>query len=345
MHIHYVIQALLLLSVWCLMCWQAGGEWYAQHIYPVLSRGLSFFSSLFPFSVGDVFIYGSILGLILYAGITLVRRRGVKRMLRCEIVYLIWVYIWFYLAWGLNYYRASFYERVGVQRRAYAEEDFKKFLAAYADSLNAAYSLAMSLSTETVEKELKAIYRDAIAPKYGLATPAEHLRAKRMLVSPLMSAVGVSGYIGPFFSEYNLSRDLLPVQFPSTCAHEMAHVLGIANEAEANFYSYRVCTRSAHREIRFSGYFSLLPYVLSNARRALPKEEYTAWLNGLRPEIIELHQRKAAHWQALYNPMVGALQDALYNLYLKGNRIPSGTANYSEVIALIMAEKVATGNE
>lgn len=344
MRVRYVIQTLLLLSVWCLMHWPEGAEWYARHVYPLLSCGLSFFSSLFPFPVGDVFIYGSVLGLLLYAGFVLVRCRGVKWMLRREIVYLAWVYVWFYLAWGLNYYRADFYERAGVQRQSYSEADFKKFLAAYTDSLNAAYCPAMELPAETVEDDLKAIYRDAVAPKYGLAVPPGHLRAKWMLVSPLMSAVGVSGYIGPFFSEYNLNRDLLPVQFPSTCAHEMAHVLGVANEAEANFYSYRACTRSAHREIRFSGYFSLLPYVLSNARRVLPKEEYAVWVDGLRPEIIELRKRQAAHWQALYSPVAGAFQDAVYNLYLKGNRISSGTANYSEVIALVMAEEAAADN-
>ena len=33
------------------------------------------------------------------------------------------------------------------------------------------------------------------------------------------------GYMGPFFTEFNLNGQLLPVQYPATYAHEMAHSL------------------------------------------------------------------------------------------------------------------------
>ena len=82
------------------------------------------------------------------------------------------------------------------------------------------------------------------------------------------------GYMGPFFTEFNLNGQLLPVQYPATYAHEMAHALSISNEAEANLYSYLICTSSSVPEIRFSGYFSLLPYVLSNAYVALDKDSF-----------------------------------------------------------------------
>ena len=39
------------------------------------------------------------------------------------------------------------------------------------------------------------------------------------------------------------------------------------------------------------------------------------------------------------SPVSSAMQaqDVVYNLFLKGNKIPTGTANYSEVIALLIA--------
>ena len=37
------------------------------------------------------------------------------------------------------------------------------------------------------------------------------------------------------------------------------------------------------------------------------------------------------------NSLIGEAQDVVYNLFLKGNKIPAGTANYSEVIALLIA--------
>ena len=158
-----------------------------------------------------------------------------------------------------------------------------------------------------------------------------------MLFSRLMSGVGVMGYMGPFFTEFNLNGKLLPVQYPATYAHEMAHVLSISNEAEANLYSYLICTSSSVPEIRFSGYFSLLPYVLSNAYVALDKDSFEAWKKRLRPEIKDLYNEKVAYWQSLYSPLIGEAQGVVYNLFLKGNKIPAGTANYSEVIALLIA--------
>lgn len=78
--------------------------------------------------------------------------------------------------------------------------------------------------------------------------PSGHLRAKPMLISPMMSSVGVLGYMGPFLNEFNLNRDLLAVQYPFTYAHEMAHVLGISNEAEANLYGFLVARIQRYRK-------------------------------------------------------------------------------------------------
>lgn len=105
----------------------------------------------------------------------------------------------------------------------------------------------------------------------------------------------------------------------------------------ANLYSYLICTGSSVPEIRFSGYFSLLPYALSNAYVALDKDAFEAWKKRLRPEIKDLYNEKVAYWQSLYSPLIGEAQDVVYNLFLKGNKIPTGTANYSEVIALLIA--------
>ena len=78
-----------------------------------------------------------------------------------------------------------------------------------------------------------------------------------MLWSRLMSRVAVTGYMGPFFTEFNLNQELLSVEYPFTYAHELAHRLGIASEAEANLYAYLVTSAAQEPAIRFSGYFSM----------------------------------------------------------------------------------------
>lgn len=332
----WAVLIILLLLVWSVMLFPVLGEWYAVNLYPVFSAVLGGFSSCFPFSIGDGLIYGSILGLIIYWGYMLLKRRSWKKMVGRTFEYLVFLYIWFYLAWGLNYFRADFYTRTQLSPASYSAEKFRSFLTAYTDSLNVSFVSVAKLDTGKVAEEVKTGYH-LIAPRFGMKQPKDYMRAKPMLFSSCMSGVGVLGYMGPFFNEYNLNRDLLPVQYPFTYAHEMAHVLGISSEAEANLYGYLVCTSSKVPEIRFSGYFSLLPYVLGNAYQLLGKEEFGKWLETLSPEVKALYNQKVAYWEDLYNPWVGELQDTVYNWFLKGNRISSGKKNYSEVVGLLIA--------
>lgn len=309
-------------------------EWYAQTVYPIVSNALSWVSSFFPFSVSDAFVCVSVVGLSMYTVLNV--RRSPWKTLGKVGLYLLGVYLWFYLSWGLNYFREPFYQRAGIETLPYDSAAFETFLAKYTEQLNASYIPDIKIDTSRFAEEIKEQYR-GIALRFGMKLPRNYHKAKPMLLPSVMGAAGVLGYIGPFFNEATLNADLLPVQYPSTYAHEMAHVLGIAGEGEANFYAWLVCTSSSVPEIRFAGWFSIFPYLVGNARRALPPERFEAWVAGIRPEVKKLYNDKNAYWKARYSKWWGGLQDKVYNLYLKGNRVPGGTANYSEVVGMVMA--------
>lgn len=333
----------------------AWAEWYARGLYPVVSDLLSAFSYCFPFSVGDVFIVLGCAWLVVYPFYAWRRRQKWQQAVGKMVRFLMWVYVWFYMAWGVNYFRQSFYERAGVEKVAYDATGFQEFVEEYVQELNRSYTEAGdSLVHWYLQPTVRSGYLDTlplgetiaegyrqIASDYGLTRPVAWLRPKWMLWSGGMSRVGVSGYMGPFFSEFNLNRDLLNVEYPFTYAHELAHRLSIAGEAEANLYAYLVTTRSSVAEVRFSGYFSLLGYVMNNARRLLPQEAYRQMLQTVRPEIVRMYNDHLTYWREKYRPDVGKVQNKVYNAYLKGNQISSGTKNYSEVIGLLMTVRAA----
>lgn len=239
--VRWIILAILLISVWIVMGNPRLGEWYSRSIYPWVSGMLSRFSCLFPFSVGDCFIYGSIAGLLGYLSYAIIRRRRIGRTISHVVEYLAWVYVWFYIAWGLNYFREDFFTRTQTTYVPFSSEHFQSFLDAYTDSLNASWVPIETIDREVVKEAVQEGYRE-LPTRFGLTTPGTYLHPKTMLFSRLMSGVGVMGYMGPFFTEFNLNGQLLPVQYPATYAHEMAHALSISNEAEANLYSYLICT-------------------------------------------------------------------------------------------------------
>lgn len=336
LRVRWIVGAVLLIFIWLAMAFPVLAEWYVRVIYMPVSSVLAHVSGVFPFSVGDCIIYGSIAGLLTYLVYMLVKRHLVKRALWHIAEYLVWIYIWFYLAWGMNYFRTDFFTRTQTPYVAYSSESFQSFLTTFTDSLNATWIPVKKKDAALVDREVKVGYQK-IACRFGMKQPDDYLHPKPMLITPLMSGVGVLGYMGPFLNEFNLNAELLPVQYPFTYAHEMAHMLGIAGEAEANLYAYLVCTGSSSPEMRFSGYFSLLPYVLSNAYGVLSEADFKQWTETIRPEVKDLYNQKTAYWQELYSPFIGKVQNRLYDWFLKGNNIQSGRENYSEVIGLLIA--------
>lgn len=314
------------------------GDRYSQYVYPAIARLLGGISQSIPWAVGDLFIALSIGWLVACPFYQkLCKRYPWRSIILHEAEFVLWIYAWFYLAWGLNYAQSDFYGRTGIAQTHYSETSFKTFAQRYVDELNAAYTDIPATSPNNVAANVSQSYRlpqglPGIHPLF-----MKHPKAKTMLFTPLASMVGVTGSMGPFFCEFTLNGDVLPPYYPATFAHELAHFQGIARESEANLYSYLACTRSDAPDVRFSGYLSILPHVLSNASRLMTKEEYTHLYKGIRPEIIALAQRNQRYWAEKYSPLIGRIQDFLYNIYLKGNKIASGQKNYSEVIGLLIS--------
>lgn len=236
--------------------------------------------------------------------------------------------------------RDDFYERMKLDRHV-TESDFRDFAAAYTRSLNMSYVAPDSaMPAQDIERIIQGRY--ALLPaKAGLVKPTLDMTPKYLMFNELYSKVGVLGFMGPFFAEIHLNHDLLPVQRPFTYAHELAHRLSVSSEAEANFWAYDVCTRSSDAWIRYSGYMGIFPYVRAELRHRLSVAEYRLWLGSVRSEVLDEQSAKDRHWIRHYSTWLGALQHALYDGYLKSNKLPAGTRNYAQVIAMIICYRKA----
>lgn len=363
---HWLLLVLLLLVTLAKMI-PLWGFIYTTRIYPIIGTLLSPISGFFPFAVGDIFIALSIAWVIFYPIYEIGLRKKLARRYfflaakkgsypKKKVVfgrvaeYLLWVYAWFYIAWGLNYSQPNIYARIGMKPAEVSEAKFKAFAYQYADSLNA-LSISSDIagssifSDSIVDDGLKNRVRDAILKEYnkigykeGINAPFnQHPHAKTMVFTPLSSMSGVTGSMGPFFCEFTLNGDILPHDYPATYAHEFAHFLGVANEGEANFYSYIVCTASADKQVRFSGYYHIFFHVLNNVFDILGEKEGERFLKHIRPEIIQLAKSDRRYWLSKRCKALDAAQDFIFELYLRGNHVAEGRKSYSGVIGLILA--------
>ena len=348
---------------------------YTTRIYPIIGSLLSPISGLFPFAVGDIFIALSIVWVIFYPiyeikwrkqlakrFFFLAAKRGCypkKKVVFGRVAeYLLWVYAWFYIAWGLNYSQPNIYCRTGMKPVEVSEAKFREFAYRYADSINSLSEERRVKSEETafddqresqfngmVDDGLKNRVRDAVLKGYneigakeGINAPFnQHPHAKTMLFTPLSSMSGVTGSMGPFFCEFTLNGDIRPHDYPAIYAHEFAHLLGIANEGEANFYSYIVCTASSDKAVKFSGYYHIFFHVLRNVFDILGEKEGEKFLKYIRPEIIQLAKSDRNYWLSKRCKALDAAQDFIFDLYLRGNHVAEGRKSYSGVVALILA--------
>lgn len=345
---HGVLIALLILVTLTKMI-PLWGFIYTTRIYPVIGTLLSPISGFFPFAVGDIFIALSITWVILYPIYEIGLRK--KRVFGRVAEYLLWVYAWFYIAWGLNYSQPNIYYRIGMKPVEVSKAKFKKFAYQYADSLNALSNASLSNARKSISPDsivddaLKNRVRDAVLKEYnkigyreGINKPFnQHPHAKTMVFTSLSSMAGVTGSMGPFFCEFTLNGDILAHDYPATYAHEFAHFLGVANEGEANFYSYIVCTASADKQVRFSGYYHIFFHVLNNVYDILGEKEGERFLKHIRPEIIQRARNDRHYWLSKRCKALDAAQDFIFELYLRGNHVAEGRKSYSGVIGLILA--------
>ena len=350
---HGVLIALLILVTLTKMI-PLWGFIYTTRIYPIIGTLLSPISGFFPFAVGDIFIALSIAWVILYPIYEIGLRK--KRVFGRVAEYLLWVYAWFYIAWGLNYSQPNIYYRIGMKPVEVSKAKFKKFAYQYADSLNALSNASLSNASlsnarksispdSIVDDGMKNRVRDAVLKEYnkigyreGINRPFnQHPHAKTMVFTPISSMSGVTGSMGPFFCEFTLNGDILAHDYPATYAHEFAHFLGVANEGEANFYSYIVCTASADKQVRFSGYYHIFFHVLNNVFDILGEKEGERFLKHIRPEIIQRARNDRHYWLSKRCKALDAAQDFIFELYLKGNHVAEGRKSYSGVIGLILA--------
>ena len=363
---HWLLLVLLILVTLTKMI-PLWGFIYTTRIYPIIGTLLSPISGFLPFAVGDIFIALSIAWVIFYPIYEIGLRKKLARRYfflaakkgsypKKKVVfgrvaeYLLWVYAWFYIAWGLNYSQPNIYDRTGMKPVEVSEAKFKAFAYQYADSLNA-LSISSDIAGSSIFSDsiaddgLKNRVRDAILKEYnkigykeGINAPFnQHPHAKTMVFTPLSSMSGVTGSMGPFFCEFTLNGDILPHDYPATYAHEFAHFLGVANEGEANFYSYIVCTASADKQVRFSGYYHIFFHVLNNVFDILGEKEGERFLKHIRPEIIQLAKSDRRYWLGKRCKALDAAQDIIFELYLKGNHVAEGRKSYSGVIGLILA--------
>jgi len=243
--------------------------------------------------------------------------------------------VWFYMAWGIGYFRQGFHERFDIEVPKEDRDFFEALVVRYIDSLNLAYIAHPQFDARDIDREIEALYKKH-HEMLRLPYPCGWRRTKKTLTEPLMTRMGVSGYFDPFFNEVQVNNYSLPITYPYTLAHEKAHQFGITNEAECNLFATIICNSSSHPLVRYSGYLKTTSYLLGNLWKISP-ERYSEIAGQIDPRIMSDYRSIKEHWQKALNPTLSSAQEKVYDTYLKTNKQASGILSYSEMTGLLIA--------
>lgn len=309
--------------------------------------------SAVPFSVTEwVVLFLAALGVVLLIALAvrLLRRRWTKAYRTGMAILSVSAALFalFCLWWGVLYYSDSFTEQAQLERRDISVQELKAVTEFFAEQANAAGENVERDAGGVFTAERSAIFRRsgeiyAGAEKLFPCLEAPSVRAKPVLLSRFLSYVHYTGFFFPYTAEANLNADSPVCMLPSTIAHELAHLRGVAHEDEANFCAVVACMESSDAEYRYSG--ALLAYIyLGNA---LHSADYEAWYevySSLNESVRTDLRAYNAYW-AQFETRAADVSEKVYESFLQTYGDDRGMQSYGECVDLLTVYYLASAQE
>jgi hypothetical protein len=314
---------------------------YSTHIYPPTAFLLRTLTGWLPFSLGDI-LYSLAFIWVLYKTVQFLRRKPTWKKffvgLRNLAVKVLWLYLFFLLMWGLNYYRYGIGYQLKIVPESYSTEDLKNTTAQLLQNLNINARKLDSIHfkypfSKNIFTEAGLIYKNA-QKKYPYLN-YHNTDVKQILLGNLASYSGFLGYYNPLTGEAQVNTTAPVFIIPFTTCHEMAHQLGYASESEASFVGYLVTRYNNQPLFNYSAYFDLFSY----ANAELYQRDSAAAKQNVRLLDTLVKKDFAAYKKYLiaYRNPIAPLLTKLYGGYLKVHNQPKGIESYDEVVAWIVA--------
>ena len=299
--------------------------------------------SAVPFSVTEwvILLLGALgIVLLILLVVRLIRRRWSKAYRTGMTVLSVSAALFalFCLWWGVLYYSDSFTEQSGLERRDISVQELEtvtKYFAAQANALGEYVERGedgvFTADKDAIFRRSADIYDGAEQIFPCLAAPA--VRAKPVVLSRLLSYIHYTGFFFPYTAEANLNADSPACLLPSTIAHELAHLRGVAREDEANFCAVVACMESGDDEYRYSG--ALLAYIyLGNA---LYSADYDAWkevYSSLSENVRADLTANNAYWKQFETPAAD-VSEKVYESFLQTYGDDRGMQSYGACVDLL----------
>ncbi|MCL1793245.1 MAG: DUF3810 domain-containing protein [Oscillospiraceae bacterium] len=259
---------------------------------------------------------------------------------KCAAAFGVFMFV-FTFTLGVCYGKTPVNEKMGFEKRLLGADD----LAAAFDVLKEeivgleqniagpiyAGSTKMPYGLGEMNKKLNEAYKNMLE-KHNIFKQIE-TSVKPVIMSVEMSKMHITGVYAFFTGEANINIDFPDYCLPFTAAHEMAHLMGIAREDEANFVAFLVCLYSDDEYIKYSGCANMLEYI-GNALYRADKDRYYESMSDI-PGILKNEMAAYSIFFEKYrNTRISKIAGAVNDTYLKTQGQEQGEKSYGLVVDL-----------
>jgi len=261
---------------------------------------------------------------------------------------LVQLYVVFMLIWGLNYQKSS-------PAKSFDLKMDTSYTAVQLDSLSLYLMKELNktrqiLSDSVIEKtEVDQVFRNSIL-NYRLVKnkfPQLHLEKPILKEAAFPSWGDYIGYLAfyqPITGEAIVRTDVPLLTLPYTSCHELAHQMGYASEAEANFIAFVVATESSDALLRYSMLLQMFTYCQSEHLGFIAKtgnfEKWKTIVNRnkamLDPKVIG-DRKKIKDFFIERQHLLLPASTSLYDQFLQWNKQAKGIKSYDEVLLWVLA--------
>jgi hypothetical protein len=314
---------------------------YSRGLYPIVQPRLTAISNSTSLAFFDVVLVVSVGAILMMWAVRL--RRTTAGMVRTlghvaidTAAVAAFLYLWFLGAWGLNYRREPLRAQLDFREDRITQAALRDLAIRNVESLNALHPRAHSAGWPELAATPGALEPAFLLAQRDLAMAwtAEAGQPKRTLLNFYFTRVSIDGMTAPFFLETLANQTLLPFERASTIGHEWGHLAGYADESEASFVGWLVCMRG-QPPVQYSGWLSLYGTVMSALPRS-DREEIARQLDqGPRNDLVAVSDR--VRRQTI--PIASRAGYALYDRFLKANRVEAGIRSYGEVLRLLLGTR------
>jgi hypothetical protein len=329
-------------------------ENYSNGVYPLISKVQRSIFGWIPFSVGDLF-YAFLVLVIIFKTVQFIKyilkkkvdRHYLLNGLKQALFLFLFVYVFFYGLWGLNYNRNGISYQLNLEIKKYSLQEIdtvtnllQQRLNFYADAIDLKQRDSFNKKRTLFEKATEAYLYAAQSYPFLSYDPQS---IKPSLFSYLGNYFGFQGYYNPFSGEGQVNTTIPRFLEPFVSAHEVAHQLGYAKESEANFVAFIACRSYPNPTYRYSLYFDMYLYAVNELNRSdsMLAKSYVEKLHPQAKKDIEEYKSFLKKYSNDVEPVISWI----YEGYLQANDQPEGKRAYNKVVAFLIAYYKKFGKE